>query len=185
MLLGITDGLFVESHRMYAAERPFSAPRAMQPDQMTTGERAALERLLAHGSSVTDQSQRVADFLLAWWNAWLTRLLRHHNRVGRRRGDRRRYVHCVEAVVHVCRPELIPLIVAGTQHVTFAPSLHGFIVVAVSLNSAGQQCGHLMSGLISQRQIVRVAAMVSSIESLSVIRSQRNVEPEAFRQIRV
>ena len=73
MLLGITDGLFVESHRMYAAERPFSAPRAMQPDQMTTGERAALERLLEHGSSVTDQSQRVADFLLAWWNAWLMR----------------------------------------------------------------------------------------------------------------
>ena len=36
---------------------------------LTHDERAALERLLAIASRDTGQSKRVADFLLAWWNA--------------------------------------------------------------------------------------------------------------------
>ena len=32
-------------------------------------QRAALERLMRHAQSDTGQSRRVADFLLAWWNA--------------------------------------------------------------------------------------------------------------------
>lgn len=31
--------------------------------------KAALERLIAHAKRDTGQSRRVADFLLAWWNA--------------------------------------------------------------------------------------------------------------------
>jgi hypothetical protein len=41
----------------------------MQPEQITPTERAALERLLDHARGDTHQSRRVADFLLAWWNA--------------------------------------------------------------------------------------------------------------------
>lgn len=41
----------------------------MRPDQITIEERAALERLLEHARGATHQSRRVADFLLAWWNA--------------------------------------------------------------------------------------------------------------------
>lgn len=37
--------------------------------KMTEVERAALERLLGHAQRDTGQSRRVADFLLAWWNA--------------------------------------------------------------------------------------------------------------------
>jgi hypothetical protein len=40
-----------------------------EPDPMNDQERAALERLLAIGRSDTGQARRVADFLLAWWNA--------------------------------------------------------------------------------------------------------------------
>jgi hypothetical protein len=40
----------------------------MKPEQMTPQERKALERLLKHAQGNTDQSRRVADFLLAWWN---------------------------------------------------------------------------------------------------------------------
>jgi hypothetical protein len=36
---------------------------------MTTDQKAALERLLAIAQSDTGQARRVADFLLAWWNA--------------------------------------------------------------------------------------------------------------------
>ncbi len=36
---------------------------------MTETEKQALERLIAHAMSDTDQSRRAADFLLAWWNA--------------------------------------------------------------------------------------------------------------------
>jgi hypothetical protein len=36
---------------------------------MTDIERAALERLVSHALRDTGQSRRVADFLLAWWNA--------------------------------------------------------------------------------------------------------------------
>jgi hypothetical protein len=36
---------------------------------MTTPERAVLERLLEHARGPNHQSRRVADFLLAWWNA--------------------------------------------------------------------------------------------------------------------
>lgn len=36
---------------------------------VTDDEAAALERLLAHAMRDSGQSQRVADFLLAWWNA--------------------------------------------------------------------------------------------------------------------
>lgn len=36
---------------------------------MTDAERAALERLIYIAKADTDQSRRVADFLLAWWNA--------------------------------------------------------------------------------------------------------------------
>jgi predicted lipid carrier protein YhbT len=37
--------------------------------QMTDEEKAALERLLLHARGESGQSRRVADFLLAWWNA--------------------------------------------------------------------------------------------------------------------
>lgn len=40
-----------------------------KPEPMNDKERAALERLLKIGRSDTGQSRRVADFLLAWWNA--------------------------------------------------------------------------------------------------------------------
>jgi hypothetical protein len=63
----------------------------MQPEQMTATERAALERLLEHGRGMTDQSRRVADFLLAWWNAGSCGSYAHH-RLGRGRGDRRGHV---------------------------------------------------------------------------------------------
>jgi hypothetical protein len=36
---------------------------------MTTDQEAALERLIAIAQSDTGQARRVADFLLAWWNA--------------------------------------------------------------------------------------------------------------------
>ena len=36
---------------------------------MTTDQKAALERLIAIAQSETGQARRVADFLLAWWNA--------------------------------------------------------------------------------------------------------------------
>jgi hypothetical protein len=41
----------------------------MRPDQMTPSEKRALENLLRHAQGGTGQSRRVADFLLAWWNA--------------------------------------------------------------------------------------------------------------------
>lgn len=41
----------------------------MRADQMLDAEKAALERLLAVARGDTGQSRRVADFLLAWWNA--------------------------------------------------------------------------------------------------------------------
>ncbi|MDN4572012.1 hypothetical protein DBB29_00755 [Pandoraea cepalis] len=37
--------------------------------QMSTDELEALTRLLKHALSDTGQSRRVANFLLAWWNA--------------------------------------------------------------------------------------------------------------------
>ncbi|MCY1281901.1 hypothetical protein D9M68_335490 [compost metagenome] len=37
--------------------------------QLTEEARAALERLLEHAQRDTGHSRRVADFLLAWWNA--------------------------------------------------------------------------------------------------------------------
>ena len=36
---------------------------------MTTDQKASLERLIAIAQSDTGQARRVADFLLAWWNA--------------------------------------------------------------------------------------------------------------------
>jgi len=36
---------------------------------MTTDQKTALERLIAIAQSDTGQARRVADFLLAWWNA--------------------------------------------------------------------------------------------------------------------
>src|ERR1700760_1929807 len=36
---------------------------------MVSGERTALNRLVVLAQSDTGQSRRVADFLLAWWNA--------------------------------------------------------------------------------------------------------------------
>ena len=36
---------------------------------MTTDQTAALNRLIAIAQSDTGQARRVADFLLAWWNA--------------------------------------------------------------------------------------------------------------------
>ena len=36
---------------------------------MTTEQKESLERLIAIAQSDTGQSRRVADFLLAWWNA--------------------------------------------------------------------------------------------------------------------
>ncbi|CAL8481741.1 hypothetical protein [Caballeronia sp. S22] len=37
--------------------------------EMTDDEKAALDRLLVHAQGNSGQSRRVADFLLAWWNA--------------------------------------------------------------------------------------------------------------------
>jgi hypothetical protein len=36
---------------------------------MSTEQRAALQRLISIAQSDTGQARRVADFLLAWWNA--------------------------------------------------------------------------------------------------------------------
>lgn len=36
---------------------------------MSENERSALDRLIAHARRDSGQSRRVADFLLAWWNA--------------------------------------------------------------------------------------------------------------------
>ena len=36
---------------------------------MTTDQKASMERLIAIAQSDTGQARRVADFLLAWWNA--------------------------------------------------------------------------------------------------------------------
>ncbi|MBR8043131.1 hypothetical protein KDW40_01980 [Burkholderia cenocepacia] len=41
----------------------------MRPEEMLDTEKTALERLLKHAQGATDQSRRVADFLLAWWNS--------------------------------------------------------------------------------------------------------------------
>ncbi|MFT0175102.1 hypothetical protein ACLKMY_40720 [Paraburkholderia mimosarum] len=41
----------------------------MRPEQMTQNEKQALENLLKIAQGDTGQSRRVADFLLAWWNA--------------------------------------------------------------------------------------------------------------------
>ncbi|WP_144106631.1 hypothetical protein [Paraburkholderia sp. BCC1886] len=41
----------------------------MRPDEIRHEEKMALARLLLHAVGNTDQSRRVADFLLAWWNA--------------------------------------------------------------------------------------------------------------------
>lgn len=41
----------------------------MQPEQIQPAERQALDNLLKHAQGDTGQSRRVADFLLAWWNA--------------------------------------------------------------------------------------------------------------------
>ncbi|WP_175891670.1 DUF7673 family protein [Burkholderia cepacia] len=41
----------------------------IRPVEPSSVERAALERLVAHAQDATHQSRRVADFLLAWWNA--------------------------------------------------------------------------------------------------------------------
>lgn len=37
--------------------------------ELSERESAALRRLIGHAKRNTDQSRRVADFLLAWWNA--------------------------------------------------------------------------------------------------------------------
>ena len=42
---------------------------AMRPTPATADELAALGRLVAIAKNDTGQSRRVADFLLAWWNA--------------------------------------------------------------------------------------------------------------------
>ena len=41
----------------------------MRPEQMLPAERQAFENLLKHAQGDSHQSRRVADFLLAWWNA--------------------------------------------------------------------------------------------------------------------
>ena len=43
--------------------------RAQPTEQMIQSTKAALERLLVVAQSDTGQSSRVANFLLAWWNA--------------------------------------------------------------------------------------------------------------------
>jgi hypothetical protein len=48
----------------FLRERP-----TMKHEDMTLAERAALDRLLDHAQGDSHQSRRVADFLLAWWNA--------------------------------------------------------------------------------------------------------------------
>jgi len=42
---------------------------AMEERTVSEGETAALERLIRIAQGSTGQSRRVADFLLAWWNA--------------------------------------------------------------------------------------------------------------------
>lgn len=46
-----------------------AALSAASPQGMTDAERAALERLIGIAKSGSGQARRVADFLLAWWNA--------------------------------------------------------------------------------------------------------------------
>ncbi|MEX3639705.1 hypothetical protein [Paraburkholderia sp. BR14320] len=41
----------------------------MRPEQILPAERQALDNLVKIAQSDTGQSRRVADFLLAWWNA--------------------------------------------------------------------------------------------------------------------
>lgn len=41
----------------------------MRPEEILESEKAALERLLRIAQGDTGQSRRIADFLLAWWNA--------------------------------------------------------------------------------------------------------------------
>jgi hypothetical protein len=41
----------------------------MRPEQMLPAEKQALENLLKIARGNSDQSRRVADFLLAWWNS--------------------------------------------------------------------------------------------------------------------
>jgi hypothetical protein len=45
------------------------AALAAEPARMTGAEQAALERLIRIAKADTGQSRRIADFLLAWWNA--------------------------------------------------------------------------------------------------------------------
>lgn len=41
----------------------------MRPEEILEPEKSALERLITIAQRDTGQSRRVADFLLAWWNA--------------------------------------------------------------------------------------------------------------------
>jgi len=50
------------------SEKRVFAPTSEHP-AITPEEHAALDRLLTHAQGDSGQSRRVADFLLAWWNA--------------------------------------------------------------------------------------------------------------------
>jgi len=51
------------------AQAMLAAAAEAPPPAINAEEVAALERLLAHARRDSGQSRRIADFLLAWWNA--------------------------------------------------------------------------------------------------------------------
>lgn len=75
---------------------------------MSPQEQAALERLIKIAQGDTGQSRRVADFLLAWWNAGdcgsfdLTNLSRVHSYP-----DALGYEAPLRRIVEEWRPELV------------------------------------------------------------------------------
>lgn len=59
-----------QSHQSVTISPAALATLTAEPSRnMTEAERAALERLICIAKASTGQSQRVANFLLAWWNA--------------------------------------------------------------------------------------------------------------------
>lgn len=94
--------------------------------EITNKERQALERLVGHAQRDSGQSRRVADFLLAWWNAghcggfdftsmWgcdddiVNDMIVVFGYIGRNKGypDKLGYDAEFDAIVRAWRPELV------------------------------------------------------------------------------
>jgi hypothetical protein len=56
--------VFVDGRQLCAVNRPTE-----RESMLTTNQKAALDRLIAHAKRNTGQAARVANFLLCWWNA--------------------------------------------------------------------------------------------------------------------